>query len=357
MAFLLPTFVLRMLGPDRYERQIHGALERAWERAEERRVELRTLRAVAFSDHHRGKGDGADDFRRCEEAYAAALGWYLEQKPEFELWLLGDVEELWENRPAHVIGRYGEILELERQFAPRLLRVYGNHDMAWRRRKNVTKHLDEQTEVLEGLRLVIEDEGEELGTLFLAHGHQGTFDSGNFLFVPVSRFFVRAVWGTLQRNFGFASTSPANDAVLRAGHDRAMAAWADTPNTTRALVAGHTHHPVFPGTLPPDRDKALREAEQAYQDALSSGSGVDMARAARELATVRKRRAEPHDPVELERSCYFNTGCCSFGDGDVTGLEFSDGEVRLVRWLEDSGKTVPQELTPPLKLREVFTVA
>jgi hypothetical protein len=38
----------------------------------------------------------------------------------------------------------------------------------------------------------------------------------------------------------------------------------------------------------------------------------------------------------------------------VTGLEFSDGEVRLVRWLEDSGRTVPQQLTPPLKLRTVF---
>jgi hypothetical protein len=70
---------------------------------------------------------------------------------------------------------------------------------------------------------------------------------------------------------------------------------------------------------------------------------------------VRHRRAEPHKPVKLTRSCYFNTGCCSFGDGDVTGLEFSDGEVRLVRWLEDTGRTVPQRLTPPLKLRDVFT--
>jgi UDP-2,3-diacylglucosamine pyrophosphatase LpxH len=355
MAFLLPRFVLRRLGPDRYERQIRDALERAWERSEERRVDVRALRAVAFSDHHRGKGDGADDFRRCEEGYSAALGWYLEQKPEYELWLLGDVEELWENRPGKVMERYGDVLALERQFAPRLLRLYGNHDMAWRRTKNVTKHFGDGINVTEGLRLVLTDDGEELGTLFLAHGHQGTFDSGNFLFVPISRFFVRAVWGTLQRSFGFASTSPANDAVLRAEHDRAMAAWADTPDTGRALVAGHTHHPVFPGTLPPDRDKALEEAERAYQDALSSGSGVDEARAARELAAARKRRSEPHDPVKLKRSCYFNTGCCSFGDGDVTALEFSDGEVRLVRWLEDSGRAVPQQLTPPLELRTVFS--
>jgi hypothetical protein len=30
--------------------------------------------------------------------------------------------------------------------------------------------------------------------------------------------------------------------------------------------------------------------------------------------------------------CYFNTGCCSFPDGDITGLEIADGEIRLVRW-------------------------
>ena len=30
--------------------------------------------------------------------------------------------------------------------------------------------------------------------------------------------------------------------------------------------------------------------------------------------------------------CYFNTGCCSFPDGDITGLEIADGMIRLVRW-------------------------
>ena len=30
--------------------------------------------------------------------------------------------------------------------------------------------------------------------------------------------------------------------------------------------------------------------------------------------------------------CYFNTGCCSFPDGDVTGLEIADRQIRLVRW-------------------------
>ena len=44
------------------------------------------------------------------------------------------------------------------------------------------------------------------------------------------------------------------------------------------------------------------------------------------------------------RPCYFNSGCCSFGDGDITGLEIADGEIRLVRWPEDDGSLRPKVL-------------
>ena len=42
--------------------------------------------------------------------------------------------------------------------------------------------------------------------------------------------------------------------------------------------------------------------------------------------------------------CYFNTGCCSFGDGDVTALELSGGRIRLVRWLDDEQQPVVKVL-------------
>ena len=41
--------------------------------------------------------------------------------------------------------------------------------------------------------------------------------------------------------------------------------------------------------------------------------------------------------IEFKKPSYFNTGCCAFLDGDVTGLEISDGEIRLVRWPDDDG--------------------
>ena len=47
------------------------------------------------------------------------------------------------------------------------------------------------------------------------------------------------------------------------------------------------------------------------------------------------RDARTKPPVPIDPPCYFNTGCCSFGDGDVTALEIADGEIRLVRWLDD----------------------
>jgi hypothetical protein len=340
MTLALPATLARRLPDSLYQRSISGGLARALGRTEERRtVDAHELRAVIFSDHHRGRGDGADDFRRCEQAYAAALGSYLELG--HELWLLGDVEELWENRPEDVLERYDNILRLEREFGPRLVRFFGNHDMAWRHAGTRAKYLDRwlrRAPVHESMTLVLTHEGRPLARLFLVHGHQGTFDSGNLLVVPFSRFVVRFVWATLQRAIGFASTSPATDAVLRGKHDRAMERWADKHPERIVLVAGHTHRPVFPGTKPPDRAAQVRDAEAAYHAAVESGVDLPAARAARELALVRAIRADPARPPDGERPCYFNTGCCSFGDGDVTGLEFAHGKVRLVRWLDNDGE-------------------
>jgi hypothetical protein len=355
MALAFPSPIARRLPNALYERIIRGGLNRAFDRTCEcRTVDIHELRAVIFSDHHRGRGDGADDFRRCEQAYAAALGWYLEAG--HELWLLGDVEELWENRPRDVLERYGDILRLEREFGPRLVRFFGNHDMAWRDEGTRAKFLDRwlrRAPVHESMTVVLTHEGRPRARLFLLHGHQGTLDSGNFLVVPFSRLIVRFVWGTLQRAIGFASTSPATDAVLRGQHDRAMELWADRHPERIILFAGHTHRPVFPGTEAPDRAAEVRAAEDAYHDAVANSTDVPAARAARELAVVRALRADRVWPPNGERPCYFNAGCCSFGDGDVTGLELSDGKVRLVRWLDDNGRPVAQCLAKK-DLRELL---
>ena len=356
----LRAFIARHFGDAGYAERVGAGLSKAHRNSGRRDVDLADLRAVVFSDHHRGHGDGADDSRRCEGAYCAALGWYLQAG--YELWLLGDVEELWENGPRKVMEHYDNVLALEAEFGDRVRRFYGNHDMAWRSAGFVKKWLGGRAPasgVQEAVRVVLSDGGKPLGTLFLVHGHQGTIDSGNLLVVPFSRFAVRVFWGTLQRLFGFASTSPSTNNELRSKHDRAMAAWADAHPERLVMVAGHTHHPVFAGSKPPNlaAEAAARQAE--YDEAVRTGGDVVGARAALELALARELRDDHHEPVKLDRPSYFNTGCCSFGDGDVTGIEFAEGQVKLVRWLDDGGGASPHQLEPrldqpPLNLRAIF---
>ena len=49
---------------------------------------------------------------------------------------------------------------------------------------------------------------------------------------------------------------------------------------------------------------------------------------------------------------YFNTGCCCFSDGDITGIEIADGYIRLIKWSVVGGKTV-RELLEEKELEEL----
>ena len=82
----------------------HRRLQQVFEdcAADEVVLDVGAARLIIFSDHHKGARDGADDFQRCERAYNAALGYYYECG--HELIGLGDVEELGECRPKHVMA-------------------------------------------------------------------------------------------------------------------------------------------------------------------------------------------------------------------------------------------------------------
>jgi hypothetical protein len=327
---------------DSYQRDIAKGLERAFGKAEERPLDLATERLVIFSDHHKGARDGADDFLRSERAYAAALGYYLEAG--YRLITLGDVEELWECSPAEVVKAYRQTLELEAEFhrQGRYLRFWGNHDDQWRDPRQVRKHLGELfpgLEVGEALRLRLQSEGREAGLIFLVHGHQGTLESERFAWF--SRLVVRYFWRPLQRRLGMSSNTPAKDFDLRQRHDRAMFSWSRSNEANPVLIAGHTHHPVFWTSRPPPPKRSPEELERALAELRSSPSpdpdAIRELRAELEYARAEERRGEP-PPIPIDPPCYFNTGCCCFGDGDVTGIEIADGEIRLVRWPNDEGE-------------------
>jgi hypothetical protein len=68
------------------------------------------------------------------------------------------------------------------------------------------------------------------------------------------------------------------------------------------LITGHTHNPVF--------------ASGRYSDHPSN--------------TIEQEGREKLRPV------YFNTGCCCFSDGDITGIEIADGFIRLIKWYTEN---------------------
>ena len=340
---------------DSYQRSIAKGLSKAFEQeaTAEHELDLDTAKLVVFSDHHKGARDGADDFSRCERAYMAALGYYLEEG--HRLYVLGDVEELWENSPDEPLEAYAEVLELEAEFhrQGRYERFWGNHDDYWGHdywgRSPVEKRLWRyypQLKVREALKLRITSGGERLGLLFLIHGHQGTAESQRFAWF--SKLVVRYIWRPLQRRFGFSATTPATDWDLRASHNQALFSWARSHPAKPVLIAGHTHKPVFGTSFPPKpayRPLSEVKAELDGARAKSPTERDKIARLRAELGWIEaiERSTEPA-PIPIEPPCYFNTGCCSFPDGDVTAIEIADGMVRLVRWPDDEGKALPKIL-------------
>jgi UDP-2,3-diacylglucosamine pyrophosphatase LpxH len=315
------------------QKSVWRALDRAYKAAgaDPWQLDPVTAKYVLFSDHHKGKRDGADDFVRSEKAYHAALGYY--QATGYTLFVLGDVEELWECRAKDVIPVYRQTLELEATFhqKQRYVRFFGNHDDQWEKQSSFEKHLGSLfpgLKIREGLRLQIARGGDTV-ELFLVHGHQGTTGSDKlrWLAKPV----VRYIWRPFQRLTGARLNTPATSFTLRGEHNRAMYEWAQGKHGL-VLIAGHTHKPVFLG-----RSEAARvRAEIAQLEAESPQNRQQIAEAHAELAWL--ETIERTEGVAGAKLCYFNTGCCSFDDGDVTGIEIADGEICLVRWPDDDGK-------------------
>jgi UDP-2,3-diacylglucosamine pyrophosphatase LpxH len=316
------------------------------EKTEEIEIEVDAARLIILSDHHRGARDGADDSWRCERAYHAALGHYLEAG--HDLYVLGDVEELWEEKPENALRAYRETLALEAEFhrQGRYQRFWGNHDDQWRFPDQVEKHLHPMfpgIAVREALRLRVVRGDEDLGVILLAHGHQGTLESDRLAWF--SRIFVRSVWRPIQRRLNVSLNTPARDFDLREEHDSAMFEWARSHRARPVLITGHTHRPVF-GTSRP-RPPSQRDEQEVEEELRAAREAGDQERIARLRAEVELIRATPRwgkPPKQFDIPAYFNTGCCSFGDGDVTGIEIADGEIRLVRWLADDGQPEPKIL-------------
>ncbi|MFT4661629.1 MAG: UDP-2,3-diacylglucosamine pyrophosphatase LpxH [Patiriisocius sp.] len=323
-------------------KSINRSLDRCYRTGLKIDVEARDLKWIIFSDHHRGRRDGADDFLICEDTYVAALNHY--HQSEFSLCLLGDVEEFWENPFITVMVKYADVLQLEKKFydADRLYRIWGNHDDAWKFADTIRKHLGwlfPKIAVYESLVLNVNDE-DESGEIFLVHGHQGSAESDRFS--AISKFFVKYIWRNVQRLFKIPLSTPANNLKLKSQHDKAMYNWAFKNEKT--LICGHTHQPVFLSLT--HEEKILREIaniresmeEDIRDEKIKEQLDLLMKKVETQLAN------NPNaDHTEKKKPCYFNTGCCSFSDGDITGIELENKMIRLVKWDKEKKERIVLE--------------
>ena len=293
-------------------------------------------RYVIFSDHHKGAGDDADDFRKCKTTYLNALDYYYEHG--YTLIVLGDGEELWEQGAPAVFQTYPEVFESEARFHPeRHMRVAGNHDNLWKDPQMVEQFLQPifpDLAVGNSILFQFQDGDQTSGQVFLVHGHQGTLDSDILDFLPP---LVLPFYREVQNRTGIGRTSPSEDACLRAEHDTRMYRWASRQENT-LLICGHTHRPVWSSLT--HLEKLSRELNALLQLPPDQRPSDYEERVAQLMGDIRERE-EKYPPCKdtiKTRPSYFNTGCCRFDDGDITGLELVDGSLRLVKWGLDQGE-------------------
>ncbi len=294
---------------------------------------------IIFSDQHKGARNGSDDFAGAAANYIAALEYYNQK--QFYYVNLGDCEELWENSISNVIKYNTEIFEKEKLFVERdsYCKILGNHDLFWTNdpfaQQFVKKMYQQELKIFEGILLKVEFDTSSIDIL-CTHGHQGDSQSDGNAF---SKWFVSNVWGPLQIFLGINTNTPATNDHLKSLHNQMMYEWAvQQPNLV--LVTGHTHQPVF---------KSLTHLERLYLQLEEADAKKDEGLINKIRAEIPKRR-RPYNFVNHSLKnmipSYFNTGCCCFADGTITGIEIGFGKICLVKWSYINGvptRTIAEE--------------
>jgi len=279
---------------------------------------------IILSDQHKGAKNGSDDFAVAEKNYLAALDYYYQKN--FYYITLGDSEELWENSWASVKKHNTASFEKEKLFRDKnlFIKIFGNHDLYWDNDPLASFELEklygQKTRIYEGAVLQTKI-NEKVIQILLTHGHQGdAVSDGNVL----SKWFIANVWAPLQSFLLLNPNTPAYDHNLKTEHNRMMYEWsAQQPQTL--LITGHTHQPIF---------ESLTHLERLYRQLSQAKEKNDEARIKKleEQIDMKRHEGESIPDFTAYKPGYFNTGCCCFIDGDVTGIEVADNMIRLVKW-------------------------
>jgi len=352
---LLSAWIIRMSNrfgsrPDR--KRIHEALSKLYKTINQDPGKRGLIfeitnedKFIILSDQHKGARDYADDFSLSEKNYLKALQYYNEK--DFHYINLGDSEELWENLMESVIKHNKDTFEAEKLFINknRFTKIFGNHDLYWDNDPlagfNLNRIYGKKIRIYEGaiLRAQI---GENKLDIFLIHGHQGDLQSdGNWF----SKWFVSTIWAPLQAYLQINPNTPAYDNQLKTVHNTMMYSWiAEQENM--ALITGHTHQPVF---------ASLTHLERIYVK-------LDRAQKEKNVKDLEFLEVELHKRIKegdkaprlgKYQPSYFNSGCCCFNDGDITGIEIESGMIRLIKWSYHENDIPKRILLEEMKLSDL----
>ncbi|HEY4936764.1 MAG TPA: metallophosphoesterase, partial [Puia sp.] len=247
---------------------------------------------------------------------------------------LGDCEELWENT-MFGIAKYNEaVYEKEKLFIQRdaYCKVFGNHDLFWDNDPLSSYWLKriygEAIRIFTGALVRVDFSSVAHLDIFCTHGHQGDKQSdGN----PFSKWFVSYVWGPLQDLLEINTNSPSTNDNLKTLHNMFMYDWSAAQEKI-LLVTGHTHQPVF---------NSLTHLERLYQRLEDARAIHDTDIQQKIEAEIPRRKREynfVNQSFDKMKPTYFNSGCCCFDDGTITGIEICDGFIRLIKWTLVGGK-------------------
>lgn len=196
----------------------------------------------------------------------------------------------------------------------RYTKTFGNHDIIWKDKFAVgfylKKYFTTAPVIYEGVILKLQGLKIPLN-IFLTHGHQGDLMSDNNAF---STWLVAHIWMPMQRFLRININSASKDFSLRNLHNKMMYEWS-SKRRNLLLITGHTHQPVFASGRYYNHPANKIESELEHTDLFPS---------------------------------YFNSGCCCFDDGDITGIEIAEGFIRLVKWFDEeqgSKKKVLEEIS------------
>jgi hypothetical protein len=142
-----------------------------------------------------------------------------------------------------------------------------------------------------------------------------------------SKWFVSTIWAPFQAYLMINPNTPANNDQLKSDHNRLMYEWSSMQKNV-VLITGHTHQPVF---------ASLTHLERVYRRlylAKEKHDEQEISIIEKELNTRIKKGDNPPDFTSYKPR-YFNSGCCCFDDGDITGIEIYDGKIQLIKWEYD----------------------